>query len=113
VGGDGLVLFSLHEEKQAAARMMLQTFGCTCDGNTTGTLLLGLIHIKGEGEGILSKRLGLILQLCHLTLADPAQLKDKSTGRGRLAGVDMPADDNGDVPLSFRHGAIEIVGADC
>jgi hypothetical protein len=44
------------------------------------------------------------LQLLELTLRDTAELEEQTAGGGRLAGVDMAADHNGQMFLSFRHG---------
>jgi len=73
------------------------------NGNTTGTLFLGLIHVESESERILTKGLSFILQLLHLSLRDTPELENQSAGGGRLAGVDMTADNDGDMLLSFRH----------
>ena len=44
------------------------------------------------------------LQLLELTLRDTAELEEQTASSGRLAGVDMAADDNRQMFLSFRHG---------
>ena len=57
------------------------------------------VHVEGEGEGALAKALGLRLQLLQLTLGQPTELEDEPARRGGLAGVDMAADDDGEVLL--------------
>lgn len=79
------------------------------NSNTTSALLLRLVHVEGEGERVLSKSLGLIFQLLHFTLGNPPELKDQSAGSGRLASIDMTADNDGDVLLAFRHCVWERV----
>jgi len=72
---------------------------------TRGTLLLGFVHVEGEGEGILTEGLGLSLELLHLTLGYAPELENHTTGGRRLTGIDVTADDDGDMfLLLFGHG---------
>jgi hypothetical protein len=77
--------------------------GSAGNGDTTLTLVLLTIHVESEGERALAELLGLILQLLHLTLGDSAELEDQTTGGGRFAGIDMAANDNRNVLLTFSH----------
>ena len=63
---------------------------------------LSAVHVEGEGEGALAQALSLGLQLLQLTLRQPTELEDEPARRGGLAGVDMAADDNGEVLLSWE-----------
>ena len=77
-----------------------------------GTHLLLPIHVEGEGERLLAESLSLGLQLLKLALRDTPQLENQAAGGGRLAGVDMAADDNGQMLLlSLRGGGEEGRGA--
>jgi hypothetical protein len=77
--------------------------GGASNGDTTLTLILLAIHVEGEGERTLAELLGLILQLLHLTLGNSAELEDQATSGGRLAGIDMTADDDRNVLLALSH----------
>ncbi|GIL49943.1 hypothetical protein Vafri_6239, partial [Volvox africanus] len=65
------------------------------NGHTTLALLLCAVHVESEGERGLAQGSGLLLQLLQLTLGDTAELEKQATSGGRLAGVDMAANDNG------------------
>ena len=43
------------------------------------------------------------LELLKLTLRDTTKLKQKTSGGGRLARVDMAANNDGQMLLAFRH----------
>eukprot|EP00961_Rhodomonas_salina_P029710 400106-Rhodomonas_salina.1 len=81
-----------------------ELLGGAGDGHTALALLLLPVHVEGEGEGRLAKVGSLLLELLKLTLGDTAELEQKTTGGGRLAGVDMAADNDGQV-LLLRHSA--------
>lgn len=51
----------------------------------------------------LSELLGLSLELLDFTLGDASKLEDEATGGGRLAGIDVPADNDGEMSLAFGH----------
>lgn len=72
-----------------------------CD--TTRTLLLRLVHVEGEGEGILAESLGFILELLHFTIGNAAEFEDESAGGSGLTGIDMATDNDRDVLLSLSH----------
>merc|ERR1719424_974092 len=74
-----------------------ELLGGARDGDTTLTLLLLLVHVEGEGERTLVENLGFLLELLHFTLGDTTEGEEKVAGGGRLAGVDMAGDDNGDM----------------
>lgn len=80
-------------------RVSVELLGGAGDGDTTGTLLLGLVHVEGEGERLLAQNLGLILELLHGTLIDATELEDQASGGGGLTGIDVAADNNGNVLL--------------
>jgi hypothetical protein len=77
--------------------------GGASNGDTTLTLFLLAVHVEGESERALAKRLGLGLQLVHLSLGDASELKNEAPGGGGLAGVNVTADDNRNVSLSVGH----------
>ena len=84
-----------------------ELLGGARDGHAALALLLLAVHVEGEGEGRLAQALGLGLQLLHLTLRDTAQLEEQAAGGGRLARVDVAADDNGHVVfLVVTHGCL-------
>merc|ERR1719213_238694 len=64
------------------------------DGHTALALLLLAVHVEGESEGRLAEAVGLSLELLHLTLGDTTELEEEAAGGGRLARVDVAADDN-------------------
>mmetsp|Transcript_29659 Transcript_29659/g.64907 ORF Transcript_29659/g.64907 Transcript_29659/m.64907 type:complete len:572 (-) Transcript_29659:33-1748(-) len=75
------------------------------DGHATLALLLLPVHVEGEGEGRFSETVSLCLELLHLTLRNTAKLEEQATGGGRLARVDVAADDNRHVVLlGVSHG---------
>lgn len=49
---------------------------------------------------------GFFLQLGHFSLGDSAKLENETSGGGGLAGIDVPADNNGKMSFAFRHGAV-------
>ena len=77
--------------------------GGASNGDTTGAFFLGDVHVEGESERALAKRLGLGLQLVHLSLGNASELEDEATSGGGLARVDVTADDNRNVSLSVGH----------
>mmetsp|Transcript_44767 Transcript_44767/g.111447 ORF Transcript_44767/g.111447 Transcript_44767/m.111447 type:complete len:494 (-) Transcript_44767:32-1513(-) len=85
-----------------------ELLGGARDGHTALALLLLTVHVEGEGERRLAQTLGLGLELLHLTLRDTAKLEEEAAGGGRLAGVDVAADDNRHVVLLgvARHGCL-------
>jgi len=74
------------------------------DGDTTLTLVLLAIHVEGESEGGLAETVGFLLELLHLTLGDTSELEEKATSGGRLAGIDVTANNDGQMFLSVSHG---------
>jgi len=76
------------------------------NGDTTLSLFLLTVHVEGEGEGALSELVGFFLQLGHFSLGDSAKLENETSGGGGLAGIDVPADNNGKMSFAFRHGAV-------
>jgi len=76
------------------------------NGDTTLSLFLLTVHVEGEGEGTLSELVGFFLQLGHFSLGDSAKLENETSGGGGLAGIDVPADNNGKMSFAFRHGAV-------
>ena len=79
-----------------------ELLGGAGDGHTTLTLLLLAIHKESEGERTLTETVGLGPELFHLTSIDTAELEDQMTGGGGLAGVDMTADNEGQMLLTFN-----------
>jgi len=71
-----------------------ELLGGASDGNTALTLLLLVVHKEGKAERALAESIGFSAQLLHLTLGDSSKLVDETTGGGRLAGIDVPADNN-------------------
>ena len=80
-----------------------ELLGGARNGHTTLTLFLLAIHVKGESERRLTERIGLSLELFEFALRDTPELEQESTGGGRLAGIDVTADDDGKVFLTLRH----------
>jgi len=72
------------------------------NGDTTLSLFLLTVHVEGEGEGTLSELVGFFLQLGHFSLGDSAKLENETSGGGGLAGIDVPADNNGKMSFAFR-----------
>ena len=77
-----------------------ELLGSARDGHTTLTFLLLTIHKEGEGERRLTETLGLVLQFLHFTLIDSTELEDQVTGGGRLTGIDVSADHDGQMFLT-------------
>jgi hypothetical protein len=71
-------------------------------GHATLALLLLPVHVERKREGRLAEALGLGLELLHLTLGDTAELEEQAAGRGRLARVDVAADDDREMLLAAR-----------
>jgi len=92
-GVDDSVVLGLGEE----------LLGGAGDGDTTLALLLLAVHVEGEGERRLAHLVGLLLELDHITLGDAAELENETAGGGRLASIDVAADDDGKVNLAFGH----------
>ena len=44
---------------------------------------------------------GFFLQLGHFSLGDSAKLENETSGGGGLAGIDVPADNNGKMSFAF------------
>merc|ERR1711959_849078 len=80
-----------------------ELLGGAFDGHTALALVLLGVHVESESERPLTDALGLFLELLHLALRDTSQLEEKATGGGRLARVDVAANNDGHVSL-FRHG---------
>merc|ERR1719424_166650 len=83
----------------------VEFLGCAGDGHTTFTLLLLTVHVESEGEGTLTETLGLLLELLQLTFWKTSELEQQTTGGGGLAGIDVSADDDGQM-LLLTHGDI-------
>jgi len=81
-----------------------ELLGGAGDGDTTFTLLLLAIHIESESERGFTKTVSLGLELFHFTLWDTSELEQQTSGGGGLAGVDMSADNERQMFLSFGHG---------
>ena len=77
-----------------------ELLGVALDGNTTLALLLAGVKVVGESERGLALFGGGLLELGHLTLGDSSALEDKVTACGRLAGIDVPANNNGEMLFS-------------
>jgi len=73
------------------------------DGDATLTLGLQLVKNPGVLEGTLAHVGGILLELLNGTLVNTAELVDKVTGGGGLAGVDVSNDDDVDVSLFLSH----------
>mmetsp|Transcript_46127 Transcript_46127/g.90911 ORF Transcript_46127/g.90911 Transcript_46127/m.90911 type:complete len:569 (+) Transcript_46127:1067-2773(+) len=84
-------------------RVSEELLGGARDGHTTLTLLLLSVHVEGKSERRLAELLGLLLELLELTLGDTSELEEETAGGGGLAGIDVSADNNGNVGLSFSH----------
>mmetsp|Transcript_59939 Transcript_59939/g.99483 ORF Transcript_59939/g.99483 Transcript_59939/m.99483 type:complete len:228 (-) Transcript_59939:106-789(-) len=63
-------------------------------GHTTLALLLLTVHVESKSERRFAQTFCLGLELFHLTFGNTAKLEQKTTGRGRLARVDVTANDN-------------------
>merc|ERR1719337_506584 len=80
-----------------------ELLGGAFDGHTTLTLILLGVHVESESEGTLTDLLGYLLKLVHLTLGDTSQLEKETASGGRLARVDVTADNNAHVLLFLSH----------
>lgn len=78
-----------------------ELLGRTGDGDTTSTLVLLAVHEESESKRSLAKSLSLGLQLLHFTLGDTTKLEEQTTSGGRLAGVNMTADNDRKMRLSI------------
>ena len=92
--------------------LSVELLGVALDGDTTLTLLLAGIKEVGEAERGLAHLLGLLLELGHLTLGDAAALEDQVTAGGGLTGIDVAADNEGEMFLTVRHGWVEVFSVD-
>mmetsp|Transcript_45250 Transcript_45250/g.75478 ORF Transcript_45250/g.75478 Transcript_45250/m.75478 type:complete len:492 (+) Transcript_45250:209-1684(+) len=81
----------------------VELLGGAGDGHTTLALLLLPVHVEGESERRLAEGISLSLQLLDLTLGDTTELENQAPGGGRLTGVDVTADHNGQMVLDFSH----------
>ena len=88
--------------------LSVELLGVALDGDTTLTLLLAGIKEVGEAERGLAHLLGLLLELGHLTLGDAAALEDQVTAGCGLTGIDVAADNEGEMFLTVRHGWVEV-----
>lgn len=79
-----------------------ELLGVTLDGNTTLAFFLASIKVVSETERTLTLFFGKGLQLGHLTLGDSTHLENQMTASGRLSGIDVTADDKGQM-LFIRH----------
>jgi len=74
------------------------------DGHTTLTLFLLTVHVESEGERTLTETFGLLLELFQFTLGDTTESEDEVTSRSGLTTIDVAADDDGQMLLTFgRH----------
>jgi len=76
--------------------------GVALDRHTTLALLFTGVEVVGEAERGLSLLVGHRLELRHFTFGDAAALEDQVAARGGLAGIDVPAHNNGE--MLFGHG---------
>jgi len=80
-----------------------ELLGGAGDGHTALALLLLAVHEEGEGERALAELVGQGLQLLHLTGIDAAEVEKQTAGGGRLAGVDVTADNDRQMFFSSAH----------
>ena len=80
----------------------VELLGVTLDGDTTFTFFLACIKVVGETEGRFALFVGHGLELFHLTSRDATHLEDEVTASGGFSGIDVTADDEGEVDL-VRH----------
>eukprot|EP00529_Nitzschia_sp_RCC80_P001391 CAMPEP_0113500468 /NCGR_PEP_ID=MMETSP0014_2-20120614/32347_1 /TAXON_ID=2857 /ORGANISM="Nitzschia sp." /LENGTH=92 /DNA_ID=CAMNT_0000394811 /DNA_START=351 /DNA_END=626 /DNA_ORIENTATION=+ /assembly_acc=CAM_ASM_000159 len=80
----------------------VELLGVTLDGHTTFTFLLARIEVVCETERRFTFFVSHRLELFHLTGTDATHLEDKVTARRGLTGIDVTADDEGEVDL-VRH----------
>jgi hypothetical protein len=80
-----------------------ELLGRAGDGHSTLTLLLLAIHVEGKGKRSLSKSVGLISELLHLTLRNSSQFEDQPSGRRGFTSIDVPTNNNTDVLLALGH----------
>jgi hypothetical protein len=76
--------------------------GVALNGDTTFTFFLARIKVVGKTKGRLSLFFRHFLKLGHFTLGNSAALENQVTTSGRLAGIDVSADDKREMFL-FRH----------
>jgi len=82
-----------------------ELLGVTLDGNTTFTLFLARIEVVSETERRLSLLFSEGLELGHLTIGDSSHLEDQVTASGGLSGIDVTADDEGQM-FFLTHGRL-------
>mmetsp|Transcript_33515 Transcript_33515/g.60545 ORF Transcript_33515/g.60545 Transcript_33515/m.60545 type:complete len:323 (+) Transcript_33515:704-1672(+) len=80
-----------------------ELLGGAGNGDTTLTLLLSAIHVESEGEGRLTEGRSLLLKLLKLTLGDTTELEEETASGSGLTTIDVTADNNGKMGLTFRH----------
>jgi len=73
------------------------------DGHTTLALFLLAIHIERKRERRLTQGISLGFQLFDFTFRDTAEFKQQTTGGRGLAGIDVTADNDGEMLFAFRH----------
>jgi hypothetical protein len=61
------------------------------------------IHIERKRERRLTQGISLGFQLFDFTFRDTAELKPQTTGGRGLAGIDVTADNDGEMLFAFRH----------
>ena len=80
----------------------VELLGVALNSDTTFTFLLARVEVVGETEGRFALFVSHGLELFHLTSRDTTHLEDKVTARSGLSGIDVSADDEGEVDL-VRH----------
>lgn len=84
-----------------------ELLGVALNGDTTFTLFLAGIEVVSKAKGRLALFLSRFLKLGHFTIRNSSKLEDQVAASGRLAGIDVSADNEREMFLSFRrHGDI-------
>jgi len=80
------------------------------NGHTTFTFFLLGIHEESEGERGLAETLSFLTQLLHFTLGNTTEIEDQTTSGGTLSRIDVTADGDRNVLLSFvlRHVVVGL-----
>jgi len=74
------------------------------NGHTSSSLVFGLVHEKGEGEGRFSLCVSFSFQFFEGTVVNTSEFKHKVSRSGGLSGIDVTDHDNTKMFFSFSHG---------
>merc|ERR1712217_955009 len=79
----------------------VEIFQGTHDGNTTSTFFFGFVHEESEAERIFTDGGSFLLHFSEITLVDITELVEEMTSGGRFTRIDVSADEDRHMFLSF------------